>query len=142
MQVNIQMLDPKSILPEYKTDGAACFDLHALDGHRIKMVDSQTFRTGLAIEIPAGFVMRIYARSGNAFKHDVCLTNGVGVIDSDYRGEILVRLTNHGWADFTVEAGDRIAQAIIEPCERVVFQPVAALGTTARGAAGFGSTGR
>lgn len=142
MQVNIQMLDPKAILPEYKTDGAACFDLHALDGYSIKMVDSQTFRTGLAIEIPPGFVMRIYARSGKAFKHDVCLTNGVGVIDSDYRGEILVRLTNHGWGEFTVEPGDRIAQAIIEPFERVVFQPVNSLGATARGTSGFGSTGR
>lgn len=151
MNVKIAMLDPKAILPEYATEGAACFDLHALAevdqpgcdcGLPVEFFGAVTFRTGLAFEISAGYVLKVYSRSGHGFKHDVCLANSVGVIDSDYRGEVLVRLTNHGDQPFTVNRGDRIAQAMLIAVPRVEFQIVDTLSDTARGAGGFGSTGR
>lgn len=135
-------------LPVRASAGAACFDLHALsdsdgapEGLPVEFVGASTFGTGLAVEVPPGFALMIYSRSGHGFKSDVRLANCVGVIDSDYRGEIMVRLTCDGPGPFTVKRGDRIAQAMLIPVPDVELIEVDALTETARGAGGLGSTG-
>lgn len=155
MNIRIKKLHPDAIIPSYATAGAACFDLHAVectDGFdvgsnhiEIWPGESATFRTGLAFEIPAGHVMLIYSRSGHGFSSDVSLGNRVGVIDSDYRGEVMVKLTRDSSGDvrkeFIVKPGDRIAQAMIVPIPRFGFSEAEELSATARGTGGFGSTG-
>lgn len=148
MELKIKKLNPEAALPTYATDGAACFDLSVCEPGKVPLVMARdaaaaTFPTGLAFEIPPGWVMLIFSRSGHGFKHDVRLANCVGVIDSDYRGEVAVRLTaDHGDRPLVVGHGDRIAQAMLVPVERVTFQEVYELSDTARGAGGFGSTGQ
>jgi dUTP pyrophosphatase len=142
MKLKIKRLDERAIIPKFATDGAACFDLHALDGGIVFGDDSREFETGLAFEIPPGHVMLVYSRSGHGFKNDIRLSNCVGVIDSDYRGAVAVKLR----ADVAIkstgfEAGDRIAQAMIVALPVVQIEEVDELSNTARGAAGFGSTG-
>lgn len=139
--INIVKLHPEAVVPEYATPGAACFDLVSIDEMAIGAGAAHTFRTGLAFEVPAGWVMMVYSRSGQGFKHGVRLANCVGVIDSDYRGEVLVRLANDGLRTLRVCAGDRIAQAMIVPVQQVEFNVVAQLSETERGTGGFGSTG-
>lgn len=148
MKLNVKALHPDAIVPKYGTDGSACFDLHALITDVSKEacvfpVKPVVIRTGLAFEIPDGHVMLIFSRSGHGFKNDIRLANSVGVIDSDYRGEVLVKLTSdnpHG-SRFDVKHGDRIAQAMIVPVERVELVQVDELSSTERGEGGFGSTG-
>ena len=130
-----------AMLPRYQTDGAACFDLHAVDGWTVAPGAAHAFRTGLAFEVPAGHAMMIYSRSGHGFAHDVRLANCVGVIDSDYRGEVQVKLTNDGTEPMRVLPGDRIAQAMVMPVPAVHIVEADSLSETARGAGGFGSTG-
>ena len=153
MQIKIKKLHPDAIMPQYATDGAACFDLHALavnGSYQIGTLADEyvpiMVRTGLAFEIPAGHVMLVYSRSGHGFKHDTRLANCVGVIDSDYRGELMVKLTTDRECDeplppLKISPGDRVAQAMIVPIPRVELVAVNELGETARGAGGFGSTG-
>lgn len=141
MQIKIKQLHPDAQAPRYTTHGAACFDLVAIEGAEIPPMFAATLRTGLAIEIPDGYKMSIYSRSGHGFKHGIRLSNAVGVIDSDYRGEIMVRLHNDGSKPFIVEPGDCIAQAEITQFERVTFDFVDELTDTLRGHGGFGSTG-
>lgn len=152
MQVKIKKLHPDAIIPKYATDGSACFDLHALGewdrGNGWNAIPVPTgvpasFRTGLAVEIPAGHVMLVFSRSGHGFKNDTRLANCVGVIDSDYRGEISVKLTrDHAPGEIMqVEKGDRIAQAMIVPIPQVELVEVEELTDTNRGTGGFGSTG-
>lgn len=150
MQVKVKKLHPDAIMPQYATEGAACFDLHAIGdgllpigdgGLPIEFYGSVIFRTGLSFEIPQGYAMMVYSRSGHGFKHDTRLANCVGVIDSDYRGELLVKLTNDGEESFVVRKNDRIAQAMIVPVPRVELVEADSLGDTERGAGGFGSTG-
>lgn len=148
MQLKIKRLHPQAIIPEYQTAGAACFDLHALaeggfgyEGLPVEFFDGATFKTGLAFEVPPGHVMLVFSRSGQGFKHDTRLANCVGVIDSDYRGEVLVRLTNDGAEPFIVNKGDRIAQAMLVPIPQVEFVLVEELSETERGTNGGGSTG-
>ena len=128
-------------LPVYATKGAACFDIFAYD--IVNGSDNtETYSTGLMFEIPEGYAMMIYSRSGHGFNKDIRLANCVGVIDSDYRGEIKVKLTcddtSKGYVD--VRNGERIAQGMIIPVQQVVFDQVATLSSTERGEAGFGST--
>lgn len=93
--MKIKKLHPAAVVPTYGTEGAACFDLYAVQPEaEIRVVDTATVRTGLAFEVPQGFVMLVFSRSGHGFKNDVRLANCVGVIDSDYRGELMVKLTN------------------------------------------------
>src|SRR5690606_31957211 len=101
------------------------------------------FRTGLSFEIPEGFAMMVYSRSGHGFKEDVRLSNVVGVIDSDFRGELMIKLAcdRENWG-MSVNAGDRIAQGMVIPVERVVFEEVDSLSDTERGEGGLGSSGR
>lgn len=153
MKLKIKKLHPDAVVPKYATAGAACFDLHALEcGWAGKSRPSTvypgaiisgaaTFRTGLSFEVPDGHAMLIFSRSGHGFKNDVRLSNCVGVIDSDYRGEVQVRLRSDD-TPMEVKAGDRIAQAIIIPFPQVEFEEVEDLSDTERGTGGFGSTGQ
>lgn len=137
--LKVKKLHPDARLPVYGTDGAACFDLAALSPAEIW--EARIIRTGLSFEIPEGHVMLIFSRSGHGFKNDVRLANCVGVIDADYRGEVMVKLTNDSTTHFRVNAGDRIAQAIVIPFPRMAFEEVEELSSTERGEGGFGSTG-
>lgn len=145
MQVKIEKLTSTATTPTYETGGAAAFDIYAdTKWHKTAAAPGQSVivGTGLAFEIPAGHVLRVYSRSGHGFKKGVALVNSVGVIDSDYRGELKIGLRNDGSEEFVVDHGDRIAQGIIEPIERVEFVEVDELSETARGTGGFGSTGK
>ena len=144
--VGVKRLTDSAILPAFATAGAACFDLHAdlksEDGcEQIIFSYEHIFRTGLAFDIPKGYALMVYSRSGHGFKNDVRLANCVGVIDSDYTGEVKVKLTIDNDGSFIVSHGDRIAQAMLikVPCVQLV--EVNELKTTERGANGFGSTG-
>lgn len=134
-----------AIVPKYATDGAACFDLHAITEKPMEILgpnESIVVRTGLAFEIPPGHVLMVFSRSGHGFKHGVRLANGTGIVDADYRGEVLVCLHNDNPDDaFVINNGDRIAQAMLMPVPRVTFHVVEQLSITERGAGGFGSTG-
>lgn len=149
MRVNVKRIHPDAKLPTYATDGSGCFDLYAHrlgGGFRNTYIDEYNpavCSTGLAFEVPADHVMLVFSRSGHGFNYDTRLANCVGVIDSDYRGEVKVKLTRdlHSDADMVVEVGDRVAQALILPVERIEFVDVPQLSTTDRGAGGFGSTG-
>lgn len=138
MKVKVKKLHPDARLPVYATAGAACFDLHAVEDG---IVPDHDGKTGLAFEVPEGHVMLIYSRSGHGYKHGVRLVNCVGVIDSDYRGEVGCRLTTDR-DDLVVKKGDRIAQAMIVPVDRVEFEMTDKLSDTRRGSGGFGSTGQ
>jgi len=146
MKLKIKKLHPDAIVPRFATDGAACFDLHAIDSGQAAPVypgGSRVFRTGLAFEMPSGHALMIYSRSGHGFKHGVRLSNVVGIVDSDYRGEVLIKLhSDDAQADMLrVSEGDRIAQAMIIELPHVYFEVVDDLSETARGEGGFGSTG-
>ena len=145
MKLRILKLHPDAKVPTYATDGAAAFDLHALhfEGEPIRVMHRApyTFDTGLAFEVPTGYVMLIFSRSGHGFNNDARLANCVGVIDSDYRGEVRVRMTSDGNRDLIVHDGDRIAQAMLVPIPRVTFEVAEQLSITERGENGFGSTG-
>ena len=155
MQVKIKKLHPNAKVPTYATDGSGCFDLyaatvnesvnfgaHAYEGEPI------TCDTGLAFEIPVGHVMLVFSRSGHGFNFNTRLCNAVGVIDQDFRGSVKVKLMcdedpeSHGSNPLFVMPGDRVAQALIIQYEQAQFLEVEELAETARGAGGFGSTGK
>lgn len=142
MKVKIEQLYKGAMEPTYGTPGAAAFDLYAAHDGVVEAYAMAVIKTGLAFEIPQGYVMRVYSRSGHGFKNGVRLVNCVGVIDSDYRGEVMVGLKNDGPTMMWVRQGDRIAQAIIEPVERIEFEWADELSSTERGQGGFGSTGK
>lgn len=142
IKIKVRRMHEFAVLPKYATEGAACFDLRAAYGGYVLEGERHSFSTGLEFEIPPGHVMFLYSRSGHGFKHGIRLANGTGVIDSDYRGELKVCLQNDGWEAFIVEEGDRIAQAMVMPIQAVEFEEVLELSHTARGAGGFGSTGK
>jgi dUTP pyrophosphatase len=130
-------------LPAYASAGAAGMDLLAAveRPHVIAPGKRALIPTGLAVALPPGFELQIRPRSGLALRHGILVPNGPGTIDEDYRGEIQVILLNAGEADFTVERGARIAQAVLAPVVRATWREVAELADTERGAGGFGSTG-
>ncbi|MCC5971906.1 MAG: dUTP diphosphatase [Pararhodobacter sp.] len=141
--------DPAIALPAYETPGSAGADVRANlpadqreGGLVLAPMQRAIVPTGLRVEIPLGYEMQIRPRSGLAVKHGITLPNTPGTIDSDYRGPLGVALINLGEGDYTIAHGDRIAQMIIAPVVQVGFAEVAELGETARGAGGFGSTGR
>jgi dUTP pyrophosphatase len=129
--------------PHYQTAGSAGADLQAdLEAPLTLLPGARALvPTGFAIELPAGYEAQVRARSGLAIKSGVGLPNGVGTIDSDYRGEIQVALINWGSAPVTLERGTRIAQLIVAPVVRATFEIVETLAESDRGAGGFGSTG-
>ena len=130
-------------IPKYATNGSAAVDLCAMIDSPITLAPGERARipTGIALSIPDGYVGIIAARSGLACKKGICLSNGIGVIDSDYRGEISVGLFNSSKDEFTVERGERIAQLMFVPVESAVFVSTDSLDETERGEGGFGSTG-
>ena len=147
IDLKVKRTHPAAFIPSFATMGAACFDLHAItEGEVTECLmpgSAHVFQIGLAFEIPEGYALMIYSRSGAGFKNDVRLANCTGVIDADYRGSVAVKLTNDN-ADgraFKVKHGDRIAQAMLIEVPIVRLVEVLELSTTARGAGGFGSTG-
>ena len=143
-QVSVKLLDPRAKLPAYGSGDAAGADLYALTGGPVEIAPDETalIRTGIAVAVPRGYVGLVYARSGMACKRGLAPANKVGVIDADYRGEVMVYLHNHGAESQTVEDGDRIAQLVITPYLTAEFRSVDELDGTQRGSGGFGSTGR
>lgn len=139
--LKVKRLNPAAQLPQYQTPGAACFDLHSLEASILTSGEQQTFRIGLAFEVPPGFFMAVFSRSGQGFKHGVRLANGTGVIDADFRGELMVSLRNDGDDYYHVKVGDRIAQATLIAINRWHLLEVDELSETVRGANGGGSTG-
>lgn len=140
--LNFLKLHPDAKLPTYGTAGAACFDLYSVEDFLIRAGTTVALNTGVAVEIPHGNALMIYSRSGHGFKHGVCLANCTGVIDSDYRGSILVALTcRQEGPGLRVRVGDRIAQGMIVSAPQWPMQFVESLSDTVRGAQGFGSTG-
>ncbi len=141
--VKIKKLNENATIPSYGTEYAAGADLYACIDENITIAAGKTefIHTGLAMEIPDGLVGLVYARSGMACKKGVAPANKVGVIDSDYRGEIIVALHNHSDEPLTVCSGDRIAQIVYAPYYQARFSEVDELNDSVRGAGGFGSTG-
>ena len=140
--VNFKKLDDNALTPAYATDYAAGADLYCCD-ESVTVDPGKTVmvHTGLAMEIPAGLVGLIYARSGLACKKGLAPANKVGVIDSDYRGEIIVALHNHSQEAVSFERGERVAQIVFAPYFFAEFNEQEELEDTDRGAGGFGSTG-
>lgn len=141
--VPVKKLSPEAKLPTYGSAEAAGADLYACLEAPVIIApgSSEKIPTGIALEVPKGCAGLIYARSGLACKRGLAPANKVGVIDSDYRGEILVVLYNHGTEPQRVEPGERIAQLLITPVLTPVYEEVKELSSSDRGAGGFGSTG-
>lgn len=145
MTIQIQRTDPRAILPRYATAGAAGMDLSAcLAGEVVTLAPGERslIPTGIAVAVPQHHVGLVFARSGLAVKQGLTLSNGVGVIDSDYRGELKVGLINLGQEPYTIRHGDRVAQLAILPVVQAQPVEVGELDDTARGTGGFGSTGK
>ena len=144
MKVNFKKLNENAIVPTYGTEYSAGADLYALPGENITVEPHKTLliHTGIAMEIPEGYCGLIFARSGLATKRGLAPANKVGVIDADYRGEIMVALHNHSDEPVAVEGGERVAQLAIVPFLKAEFAEVSELSDTVRGEGGFGSTGR
>ena len=143
MKVNVKRLTPTAKLPTYGSAFAAGADLYSDEG-AFTVAPGETYlvHTGVSVEIPEGYAGFVHARSGMATKRGLAPANKVGVIDADYRGEVMVALHNHSNEPRTVEAGERVAQLVIAPFLKAEFEEAESLTETERGAGGFGSTGR
>ena len=145
MKINIKKLETTAVIPTRGSDEAAGYDLYAyIPGHQALAIlpgETAKIQTGIAMEIPKGYAGLIYARSGLATKQGLAPANKVGVVDSDYRGEIIVALHNHSNSLQVIEDGERIAQLVVTPFLSVEFNEVDELDDTRRGDGGFGSTG-
>ena len=142
-EMKIKKLCDKAVVPTYGSAFAAGADLYACEEGDVVIKPNETklIHTGIAMAIPEGLVGLIYARSGLASKRGLAPANKVGVIDSDYRGEIMVALHNHSTTEQTVSCGERIAQIVFTPYHTAEFTVAEELDSTERGAGGFGSTG-
>lgn len=142
--MKIKIYSVSGILPAYETVGASGMDMRAYISESVTIAPGKRamIPTGISIELPPGFEAQIRARSGLAAKYGICLANGIGTIDSDYRGEIKIALMNLGDEDFIVKNGDRIAQMVIVRYERAEWEVSDSLSFTERGEGGFGHTGR
>jgi len=141
-KLKVKRLLPSAKLPTYATAGAACLDFYAAEDALVVNNQAVIIRLGLAVEVPSGFALMLYSRSGHAFKSNVRLANCVGVIDSDYRGELMVKLTcDSSHTPLHVRAGDRICQGMLVEIPVIEVIEVPELGGTDRGVGGFGSTG-
>lgn len=143
MKLNVKKLNEKAVLPTYGTKYSAGADLYACIDENITIDSGETklIPTGLSMEIPVGYAGLVYARSGLASKKGLAPANKVGVVDSDYRGEVMVALHNHSNEAKTIEPQERIAQLVIAPFLNVEYNLVDELDETDRGQGGFGSTG-
>jgi len=142
--IKVKKLNPNAILPTYGSAQAAGADLYACLEEAVTIEPQETFwvPTGIALEVPRGCAGLIYARSSMGAKRGLAPANKVGVIDSDYRGEIRVVLFNHSKETQTVSPGERVAQLLITPVITPVYEEAEDLSDTARGSGGFGSTGK
>ena len=141
----IKKLNKNAIIPKRATSGSAGMDLYACIEKEITLKPGKLIiiPTGLAIALPSSnYVANLYARSGLGVKHGICLSNGVGVIDSDYRGEVCVGLCNVSDKEYTIQPNERIAQMVIAPVAIMDPVEVTELDSTTRGSGGFGSTGK
>lgn len=143
-EVKYVRINKKAKPPVYETDGAAGADLRACIDSPVTLapLERALVPTGLKISVPEGYAGLIYARSGLAYKSGIAMANGVGVVDSDYTGEVKVAVINLSDKPYTINDGDRIAQLVITPAVRGVFKETDKLEETARACGGFGSTGR
>lgn len=147
-EVLIKIVHPDAVVPKYATPGSAGFDLVAIEDTIIYPVQTQVIRTGLAMAVPKGFELQIRPRSGLSLHTKLRVANSPGTVDSDYRGEIGIIITNtepelslSGYGAVAIKKGDRIAQGVICPVVRAEFEVVDSLDETTRGSGGFGSTG-
>jgi dUTP pyrophosphatase len=148
-KVKIKKLHPDAIIPKYETSGAAGMDLCSIGEYNIrpnhwKTTDEEGIlvKTGLAIECPEGYEIQIRPRSGLAKKLKITLMNSPGTLDSDYRGEIGLLVTNHGIKNFNIKPGDRVAQMVLNEITLMDLEEVDELSETNRGEGGYGSTGK
>ncbi len=143
MNVLFKKLRADAVLPQYQTDDSAGMDVCAAIDEPVVLghLDRATIPCGFAMAIPHGYEIQVRARSGLAAKHGIGLVNGIGTIDSDYRGELGVILINYSKDSFTIKNGDRIAQIVLAQTERIHWKTVDNLDTTGRGQGGYGSTG-
>lgn len=141
ININIKVED-ESLMPSYETLGSAGADLKANEEGVLMPGQRKLIKTGISIELPAGYEAQVRPRSGLALKHGITMVNSPGTIDCDYRGEIGVILINHGDTPFEYKKGDRIAQLVIARYSRAEFQICSSLSETERGSGGFGHTGK
>ena len=137
--LGVKLTHPKAKMPYLATDGAACFDVYAVS-KEVKG-NTCTFRTGLKFDIPDGYHLQVYSRSGHGFNDSMTLVNSVGIIDSDYTGELLVKLVRQSGDAPWPYVGDRIAQVMLVADQKFNMLEVAEIEETERGECGFGSTG-
>ena len=144
--VKVKRLDERAVLPERKTDGAACFDIRTLDDIYLRTLNASAkatiVHTGLSFEIPEGYHMKVFLRSSVGLNTHLRLANQTGIIDSDYRGELRLLVENPAREPVDIKAGTRIAQVMIEKNVPTSFSEVKKLGETKRGKGGLGSTGK
>ncbi|GHV58890.1 deoxyuridine 5'-triphosphate nucleotidohydrolase [Campylobacterota bacterium] len=138
----VKKLDPNAIIPQYHSAEAAGFDLHSLLDYEIGRGERTLVKTGLAVSFAQGYELQVRPRSSLALKHGVTVLNSPGTVDSDYRGELMIILINHGSEPFMIKRGERVAQAVLKAVEQAVITEVDDLDATDRGTGGFGSTGR
>ncbi len=143
-KISVKLLRPGARIPTYGTEASAGADLYACMQDKVEVGPGQSVMipTGIAMEIPKGYAGLVFARSSMGAKRGLAPANKVGVIDSDYRGEIRVVLHNHSGEPQSVEPGERVAQLLIVPVFTPGFQEAEKLSDTSRGAGGFGSTGK
>ena len=143
MNIEITRVNEKAILPEYQTVGAAGMDIHACIDSPITLqpLERRIIPSGFAIAVPVGYEAQIRARSGLSIKHGITMVNGIGTVDSDYRGEVGVLLVNLSQEPFEITPNMRIAQMVIAAYEQAEWVEVETLTETIRGDGGFGSTG-
>ena len=139
-KLKVKKLHNDAILPQYATTGAACFDLHACETVVYGSGKSAVIDTGLAFEVPEGYALMIYSRSGHGFNNGWRLANSVGVVDSDFRGSVKVKLVSDRAPIESIRAGDRVAQAMLVPVPQYEIIEAGQLSDTERGDGGFGST--
>lgn len=143
MRIQLKQLRPEAVMPRYLTSGSAASDVAACldDAVVLQPGERAIIPTGFAIAVPLGYEAQLRARSGLSSKFGICLANGIGTIDADYRGEVGVILINLGSTPYTIEPGARIAQMAIVACDQVDFEWAETLDETERGQGGYGSTG-
>lgn len=151
MKVKVKKLNPDAVIPQYATPGSAGFDLVALEDIEIEPGSTKLVKTGLSIEVPMGYELQVRPRSGTSLKTPLRVANSPGTVDSDYRGEVCVIMTNTGVTvahngniptTIVIKKGERIAQGVIAPIVQAEFEVVEELSDSTRGAGGFGSTGK
>jgi dUTP pyrophosphatase len=141
LHIEYTLVHPKALKPSYMSGGAAGADLFSCEHVTVWVNERALVPTGVCVEVPVGYEAQIRSRSGLALKHNVAVFQGIGTIDSDFRGELKVLLTNLGNKPFIIEPGNRIAQLVIAPVVRAEFYRVEALSASVRATSGWGSSG-